>query len=228
MLNAKLINARKQRNSNVDSESSINAKLNKARKAKADKQLHKEYNDLKRQKQKLKKGKQNKNLCYSRFQSADASPDPSPDPLIIEKVKNSQRAKSRRRFSMRTIKIAAILIMISLPCYQMLRRFDIWPSRQTVKSRLQTTYIVKAEQLFEFSDIPNTVDQYRKDNKVDGKIQAILAVDAISLTPEICVTKKGFVTGLLQKELLSNAEMRVIESKFKEIENYCKSKKTLR
>ena len=29
MLNAKLINARKQRNSNVDSESSINAKLNK-------------------------------------------------------------------------------------------------------------------------------------------------------------------------------------------------------
>ena len=147
MLNAKLINARKQRNSNVDSESSINAKLNKARKAKADKQLHKEYNDLKRQKQKLKKGKQNKNLCYSRFQSADASPDPSPDPLIIEKVKNSQRAKSRRRFSMRTIKIAAILIMISLPCYQMLRRFDIWPSRQTVKSRLQTTYIVKASSI---------------------------------------------------------------------------------
>ncbi|KAK8893119.1 hypothetical protein M9Y10_021534 [Tritrichomonas musculus] len=37
--------------------------------------------------------------------------------------------------------------MTSLPCYQMLRRFDIWPSRQTVKSRLQTTYIVKASSI---------------------------------------------------------------------------------
>ena len=67
---------------------------------------------------------------------------------------------------MRTIKIAAILIMISYSCYEMLRRFDIWPSRQTVNARLKMTYFVKTEQLFEYSNIQNTIDQYRKDNKV--------------------------------------------------------------
>ena len=103
----------------------------------------------------------------------------------------------------------------------MLRRFDICPSRQTVKSTLQTAYIVKAGQLFDFSNIEKIIKQM-------GRFKQSQHVDAISLAPEICVTKKGFVTGLLQKELLSNAEMRVIESKFKEIENYCKSKKTLR
>lgn len=37
--------------------------------------------------------------------------------------------------------IAALLFISSLQCYSMLRKFDIWPSRQTVENRLRTTFV---------------------------------------------------------------------------------------
>lgn len=45
------------------------------------------------------------------------------------------------------------------------------------------------------------------------------------MTLEICVTKKGFVESLMQKEQLKSAEMRVLERKFKNFEEVWKKKK---
>ena len=68
---------------------------------------------------------------------------------------------------------------------------------------MKSCYIASTEKLFNLENIDSTVKQYRNDNNVEDKIYAVLAVDAVSLTPEICVTKSGFTTGLLQKELLA-------------------------
>lgn len=96
---------------------------------------------------------------------------------------------------------------------------------QAVDARLKATYVAETNILVDLKDIHKVVDKYKKQNSIEGKIEAILATDAVSLTPEICVTKDGFVEGLLQKEQLKSVEMKVLEHKFKNFENFCKMKK---
>lgn len=74
-------------------------------------------------------------------------------------------------------------------------------------------------------NLKTTVKNYREQNKAQGKIQALLATDVVSLTPEIEVSKQGLVTGLLQEEILKQSEMQTLETKFKEFDDYCKIKK---
>ena len=53
-------------------------------------------------------------------------------------------------------------------------------------------------------DIPLILNEYRKEDPKDiTKIHVILAVDSISLTPEIYIDKSGFVHGLISNEKIS-------------------------
>ena len=121
--------------------------------------------------------------------------------------------------------IAVLLILISLPCYNLLRKFDIWSSSNAVRARLLTSYDAATELLINLDNLKTAVENYRKENNANGKIKVILATDAVYLTPEIGVSKKGLVTGLLQSEILKETEMRNLEAKFTEFEDYCKRKK---
>ena len=204
--------------------SSQSDKTQTARNAKATKKLRAENNNLKRKIGKLEK--KDKMICNERSRSTSPSPtNKRTKNLINEKVSNSKVPKSRRRYANETIMIAAILLSLSLPCYSMLRYFDIWPSRQAVELRLRSTYVASTEKLISLENIHSTVDNYRQENSAEGKIKAILAVDAISLTPEIYVTKNKLVKGLLQDEILRDKDMKALEVKFKEFEKFCRSKK---
>lgn len=200
-----------------------------ARIAKKNIKTMKENNNLKRKVGKLEKEKLNRSptpkLSKSSRTSSPSPTDNYTNGLLQEKMVNSKKPKSHRRFSNRTIMIAALLIILSLPCYSMLRKFDIWPSRQAVVNRLRTSYVTNTELLINLDNVHSTVKKYKEENSVEEKIQAILAVDAVSLTPEIGVTKDKLVTGLLQKELLGDKEMRKLEKKFKEFEKFCRDRK---
>ncbi|KAK8895023.1 hypothetical protein M9Y10_023465 [Tritrichomonas musculus] len=196
---------------------------------KKNKRIVEENNNLKR-----KIGKLEKDLSKStptpktRQRSSSSSPSPIDyykKRLLEEKMTNAKKSKSHRRYSNRTMMIAALLIIISLPCYEMIRKFDIWPSRQAVENRLRTAYVANTELLISLDNIHLVVKKYKDENSVDQKIKAILAVDAVSLTPEIGITKDKLIKGLLQKELLEDSEMRLLEKKFKEFEKFCRSRK---
>lgn len=103
--------------------------------------------------------------------------------------------------------------------------FDIWPGYQAVDAILKASYVAETNILVDLKDIHKVVDKYKKQNSIEGKIEAILATDAVSLTPEIYVTKDGFVEGLLQKEQLKSVEMKILEHKFKNFEELCKKRK---
>lgn len=81
--------------------------------------------------------------------------------------------------------------------------------------------------LISLDNLKTKVENFRKEKKSNFIIKAILATDVFSLTPEIGVSKKGFVTGLLQPEILKETEMRNLDAKFKEFEDYCKGKKNV-
>ena len=70
---------------------------------------------------------------------------------------NSKKYLSRRRYSQRTMIIAALLILTSLPCYNLLRKFDIWPSQNAVKARLGASYVAATEQLINLDNLKATV-----------------------------------------------------------------------
>ena len=222
----KLKNARKGKKSDFLNPSLAKTSTEIARQAKKDKKHAQEINNLKRQYGKSQKKIENlKKNGNDKNRSPTPRPNNKKDELLNEKIENSKKSPSRRRFSQRTMIIAMLLILISLPCYNCLRLFDIWPSYQAVDARLKASYVAETNLLIDLKDVHKVVEKYKKQNSIEGKIEAILATDAVSLTPEICVTKDGFVEGLLQKEQLKSVEMKVLEHKFKNFEEFCKKKK---
>ena len=222
----KLKNARKEKITDYFHMSSEKNNLEIARQAKKNKKQTHEINNLKRQFGKSTKKIENLQNLKKNGNYGNRSPTPQANnALLNEKLENSKKPPSRRRFSQRTIMIAMLLILISRPCYNLLRTFDIWPSYQSVEARLKTTYVVDTNRLVDLKFVHEIVDKYKEQNSIEGKIEAILATDAVSLTPEICVTQDGFVEGLLQKEQLKNDEMKILEHKFKNFEEFCKKKK---
>ena len=226
IIDDKLKKAREKRFPKINQNTSPVKDTTNARNAKIQKNKNKQIGELKRKNTQAQK----KLDLYINNSSRSAEASPSPNnknyqKLLSEKMSNSKKYPSRRRYSQRTMIIAALLILTSLPCYNLLRKFDIWPSQNAVKARLGASYVAATEQLINLDNLKATVENYRKQNNVDGKIKAILATDAVSLTPEIGISKKGLVTGLLQEEILKQSEMRILERKFKKFEEYCKSKK---
>ena len=150
--------------------------------------------------------------------------------FINEISSNAQLPGNRRRYSKTMMCFAMTLITISLSCYDLLRsKFVGMPSRQAVESFFREDFYFKNGVISDLSQIDDAIDYYRKNEdenlKNETDIHCILAVDAISLTPEIMISKKGFVYGTVKPEKINKSQVDNLLYSMKKYEAFVQSKK---
>lgn len=72
--------------------------------------------------------------------------------------------------------IAALLIFLSLHCYNLLRNFDILTSQNANKIRLCSSQVAA---IVENINLKTKDENYRKQNNVGGKIKVIFATNYV-------------------------------------------------
>ena len=135
---------------------------------------------------------------------------PQSSGIFDEIIRNRNVPPNRRRYSSKVMAFALAIITISLPCYQLLRSvFQSIPSRQSIDNYFKHDFYYEYGTVTKMEDIPIILNEYKKENDDKGnssKIHLILAVDAISLTPEIRIDKNGFVYGIINNQKISGKE----------------------
>ena len=130
---------------------------------------------------------------------------------------------SRRRYSVSLIAMALAIYLMSSSTYTFIREFLPLPSRQTLQAKAHAAMHFDKSMLQNLSAIPAIVARYRERSKLhDEKIEGILAVDAISFTRELIVSKTGVVYGSLQNETIDQKRLVKLHASFSELEELWK------
>lgn len=149
--------------------------------------------------------------------------------IIQDLKRNFEIAPPARRYSKRTKIFAMGILLISFTAFNYLRSFLPLPSRQALQKNFQADLSLKTEYLTDVKNIPIIVADYREREKISEteKIQAVLAIDAISFNPILKIDKNGNVIGTTKEEIISSYELLQLEKNFSEFEKFVSERKEL-
>ena len=94
-----------------------------------------------------------------------------------------------------------------------------------VRVRILASYVAATEQLISLDNLKTKVENYRKQSNFEGKIKVIFATDAVSLTPEISISKKVSSKSYYRMRFYNKVKWEYLKVNSKKTEKYCKTKK---
>ena len=132
---------------------------------------------------------------------------------------------NRRRFSTALIAMAMALYIMSSSCYEYLRNFVPLPSRQTLMARSVGPMHFNATKLQNLSNLPDVCAHYRTRNEIgNATVYGVLAVDAVSFTRQLVISKTGIIQGSICNETVDAKRLHEMHASFTEFESFWSEK----
>lgn len=149
--------------------------------------------------------------------------------LINDFQKNLKRHKNGRRWFKETIKIFSILSLICGTALTVLSQMVIIPGRETIRNFNNINEMHLTKPINQINNIESFPQSYRSTYNVsdENKIDAILAVDAISLDPYVKVLENGTVTGVFKDTNLTKEQIEELRHEIKRQETYINTLKNV-
>ena len=141
---------------------------------------------------------------------------------------NAKVYKNHRKWSKISLRICALIFLISFTAYKSLKKIIILPSINTLYNFMDTYESYDVETITVFDKISQTLKDYRKVNEINDndEIVGILSVDAVSLTPHIKIDGNGKIFGLTEEIAINQSELPKLKMLIGEQETLIKKLKS--
>lgn len=128
--------------------------------------------------------------------------------------KNSDIQKNHRKWSKITLKICALIFLLSFSTYVVLKKRIILLTYSTNYDYLDSFDTIDVHSITQFDKLRDTIKNYRKKNEIndDQEIDGIFSVDAVSLieksqTPHIKINDDIKVFGVTEEIKIEEPEL---------------------
>lgn len=147
--------------------------------------------------------------------------------ILVNMLWNYFVAPNQRRYTKNVLRFSVLIAGVSLTCYSLLRQFLILPDYSTLFRHTQHDLSENSKVITDIASlkiyVPHLAEKIREQCNDCTKFGGYLAVDAISLTPHIYVTKDGMVEGVLDNvSSLSSDEMQDLRHSYIKYEEFVK------
>lgn len=145
----------------------------------------------------------------------------SKSPIFQEMISNALKSPKGRRWSVAFLIFSMLIYFYSPTAYSILREQTPLPAVSTVYNLKNSLLLDKEENLLSAQKLPKILKLYEDSNSIDNsssKIQAIIAVDAVSVVPSNKVLKNGTLTGILNDLNISRSDLDDISNSYQKFE----------
>ena len=132
-----------------------------------------------------------------------------------------------RRYSDNFKKFCKIILFTSFTCYVTLKSLGFpMISPFYMRKICSTTRIATKTAITNLSFIGELLDEYKEKNNLSSDFRAVLAIDAVSFYPQICIDEYGKITGAKIPKI-NQKKYNKISKDFSEFEKYVNSVKNV-